>query len=124
MDVELMRLAARIPERYKLNRRVTKYVLKRAMARYLPKDLIHRTKTGFGAPLRKWLQEDLTEVVQYLLGPSQLQQRGLFDPALVQSVLDENLSQRADHAYLIYALLTLEVWMQTFVDRPGVVVTL
>jgi asparagine synthase (glutamine-hydrolysing) len=124
MDVELMRLAARIPERYKLNRRVTKYVLKRAMERYLPRDLIHRAKTGFGAPLRKWLQEDLTEVVQYLLGPSQLQARGLFDPRLVQTVLDENLSQRADHAYLIYALLTLEIWMQTFLDRPGVVVTL
>ena len=29
MDVELMRLAARIPEHYKLHGRVTKYVLKR-----------------------------------------------------------------------------------------------
>jgi asparagine synthase (glutamine-hydrolysing) len=124
MDVELMRLCARIPEHYKLHHRVTKYVLKRAMERYLPRDLIHRAKTGFGAPLRKWLGEDLTEVVQYLLGPGQLQARGLFDPALVQRVLDENLSQRADHAYLIYALLTLEIWMQTFVDRPGVMVAL
>ncbi len=124
MDVELMRLAARIPERYKLRGRVTKYVLKKAMERYLPHDLIHRSKTGFGAPLRKWLQEDLNEVSQYLLGPGHLEARGLFDPVFVQRVLDENQSGRKDHAYLIYALLTLELWMQTCLDRPGVEVTL
>jgi asparagine synthase (glutamine-hydrolysing) len=119
MDVELMRLAARIPERYKLHGRTTKYVLKRAMAPYLPRPLLHRKKTGFGAPLRKWVLEDLREVVQYLLGPGHLAARGLFDPAVVQRILDENASGRADHTYLIYALLTLEIWMQTFLDEPG-----
>jgi asparagine synthase (glutamine-hydrolysing) len=120
MDVELMRLCARIPEHYKLHGRVTKYVLKRAMERYLPRDLIHRSKTGFGAPLRKWIQEDLNEVIQYLLGPGCLEARGLFDPAFVQRILDENSSGLADHGYLIYALLNLELWMRTFLDRPGV----
>lgn len=124
MDVELMRLCARIPERYKLHGGVTKYVLKKAMERHLPKDLVHRKKTGFGAPLRKWLHDDLNEVVQYLLGPGHLEARALFDAAVVQRVLSENASGKADHAYLIYALLTLEIWMQTFLDRPGAEVTL
>jgi asparagine synthase (glutamine-hydrolysing) len=124
MDVELMRLAARIPERFKLHGRTTKYVLKKAMSRHLPHELIHRKKTGFGAPLRKWILEDLNEVIQYLLGPGHLATRGLFDPAVIQRVLDENASGRADHAYLIYALLTLELWMQTFLDRSGAEVSL
>jgi asparagine synthase (glutamine-hydrolysing) len=124
MDVELMRLCARIPERYKLHGNVTKWVLKRAMERYLPVDLIHRTKAGFGAPLRKWVQQDLHEVVEYLLGPGHVEARGIFDAAYLKRVLDENAEGREDHAYLIYALLTLELWMQTFVDRPGVEVTL
>jgi hypothetical protein len=50
--------------------------------------------------------------------------RGIFDAAYMKRVLDENAEGRDDHAYLIYALLTLELWMQTFVDRPGVEVTL
>ena len=124
MDVELMRLCARIPGRYKLNGRVTKYVLKKAMEPYLPKDLIHRQKTGFGAPLRKWVQKELHEVIHDLLGPDQLRKRGLFQPEFVQQILNENDSGQADHAYLIYALLNLELWQQTFLDRPGVEVSL
>jgi len=63
-------------------------------------------------------------VVGELLGPARLRARGLFDPDFVQRLLQENASGRADHAYLIYALLTLEIWMQTFLDRAGVEVTL
>ena len=124
MDVELMRLCARIPERYKLHGNVTKWVLKKAMERYLPRELIHRSKTGFGAPLRKWIQQDLHEVVEYLLGPGHVEARGIFDSAYLKRILDENAEGREDHAYLIYALLTLELWMQTFVDRAGVEVSL
>jgi len=124
MDVELMRLGARIPEAYKLRGRHTKWVLKKAMERHLPRELIYRSKTGFGAPLRKWIQQDLREEIEYLLGPTHVKARGLFDVDFVQGLLDANAAGRADHTYLIYALLTLEVWMQTFVDRPGVEVSL
>jgi asparagine synthase (glutamine-hydrolysing) len=124
MDVELMRLGARIPERFKLHGRTTKYVLKKAMEPHLWRELIHRRKSGFGAPLRRWVQQDLLEVIQYLLGPGQIRARGVLDPAFVQRILDENAAGRADHAYTIYALLNLEIWMQTFLDEPGVEVTL
>ena len=124
MDVELMRLCARIPERYKLKGNVTKNVLKNAMARYIPRDLIHRKKTGFGAPLRKWIQDDLHEVIQFFLGPEQVSRRGIFNPDQVQRILKENTSGKEDHAYLIYALVNLELWMQSFLDLPGEEVTL
>jgi asparagine synthase (glutamine-hydrolysing) len=123
MDVELMRLCARIPERFQLQGRTTKAVLKKAVEPYLPREVIHRSKTGFGAPLHHWIQGDLDEMIQYLLGPSRVEARGLFDPRYVQHCLDRNRDRREDHAYLIYALLTLEIWMQTFLDRPGVEIT-
>lgn len=124
MDVELMHLAAQIPERFKLNGNVTKSVLKNAMARYLPRELIHRKKTGFGAPLRTWIQEDLHDVIQFYLGPGQVSRRGIFKPEQVQRILNENASGKKDHAYLIYALVNLELWMQSFIDAPGEEVTL
>jgi asparagine synthase (glutamine-hydrolysing) len=120
MDVELMRLGATIPEEFKLRRGTTKYILKRAMARYLPHDVLHRSKVGFGAPLRKWVAEDLDDVIGEALGPAQIRDRGLFDSDAIQTVLRENRDNKADHSYLIYALLTFELWMRSFVDRPGV----
>lgn len=124
MDVELMRLAARIPERYKLNGVETKSVLKKAMEPLVGRDILYRSKTGFGAPLRKWITDDLRIVMNDLLGERRIRDRGLFSPQAVQRVLAENAACRADHAYLIYALITLEIWMQTFIDRPGEQVTL
>ena len=124
MNVELMQLCARIPEHYKLRGNVTKWPLKKAMERYLPHDLLYRSKMGFGTPLRNWVQQDLHEVIEYLLGPSHVAARGIFDGAFVKSLLDDNAEGRVDHTYLIYALLTLELWMQSYVDRPGVEVTL
>ena len=123
MDVELMRLCAQIPEHFKLHGRVTKYILKQAMSRYLPSDLIHRKKTGFGAPLRTWIQNDLKPIIGDLLGRERVKSRSLFDPDFVQRILAENESGTIDHTYLIYALLNLEIWQQTFLDRPAEEVT-
>jgi asparagine synthase (glutamine-hydrolysing) len=124
MDLELMRLAASIPEYLQLRGGVAKNVLKEAMTPWLPADVIHRSKTGFGVPLRRWLRTDLDELVQGLLSPSVVSARGLMDPTAVQRIIADNASGKSDHGYLIYALLVLEVWMQTFVDRPGVAVQL
>jgi asparagine synthase (glutamine-hydrolysing) len=124
MDVELMRLAARIPEHYKLRGATTKYLLKKAMERYLPASVLYRSKTGFGAPLRQWISEDLQHPIEVLLGRKRVVERGLFDADVVERVLRENERDEADHAYLIYALLTLELWLQTYVDRRGEEVTL
>lgn len=124
MDLEVMRLAARIPEQLMMRNHVTKYLLKRAMEPWLPREVIYRPKAGFGAPLRKWLQDDLAEVVDGLLSPAQVRARGLFDPQAIGQLRSESAAGRADHSYLLYALLNLEVWMQTFLDRPGEVVSL
>jgi asparagine synthase (glutamine-hydrolysing) len=124
MDVELLRLCARIPEHHQLKGQTTKYLLKKAMERYLPRDILHRSKTGFGPPLRTWVAADLDHVTDELLAPSRIRSRGFFDPIAIQRVLEENRTNKADHAYLVYALMTLELWLQTFIDQPGVEVTL
>lgn len=124
LDVELMRLAARIPERLKLKGQTTKYLLKKSLEPYIPHDILHRSKTGFGPPLRKWIAMDLDHVLADLLSPSRLASRGLFEPSVIQEIISENRANKADHAYLLYCLLTLELWMQTFIDRPGEEVTL
>lgn len=119
MDIQLMRLCAKIPERYKLKGNTTKYILKKAMEKYLPKNVVYRPKTGFGAPLRKWIADDMVPLVKQLLSSENLRRRGLFEPAAVHRMIEENQCNRTDHSYFIYALLTLELWMQTFIDQPG-----
>lgn len=124
LDRELLSLAARIPEHFKVRGGTSKYVLKKAMEPFLPKEVIYRSKTGFGVPLRRWIRNDLREQVRDLLSPATVERRGLFSSPQVQKMLEMDARGQADHAYLIYALVVLEVWMKTFIDQPGEMVQL
>lgn len=125
VDLELMRLCAIIPERFKLRGRDTKHLLKAAMERYLPASVVHRSgKTGFGPPLRSWVAGGLDPLARELLSPANVKARGFFKPEAIRRILQENRENKADHAYLIYCLVILELWMRTFLDRAGVEVAI
>jgi asparagine synthase (glutamine-hydrolysing) len=116
LDLDLVEHAARIPARLKQRGRVGKWVLKKAMEPYLPKDVIYRPKTGFGAPLRRWMRHDLRGLLGDLLSGDSLKRRGLFEPAAVQSLIARNDSGRADAAYTLLSLLCIEIWCRAFLD--------
>jgi asparagine synthase (glutamine-hydrolysing) len=118
LDLELVALAARLPLRMKQHGRLGKWVLRRAMEPYLPRDVIYRTKTGFGAPLRHWLRNELAPVVDDMLAPATLERRGLFDPAGVQDLVRLDRERRIDATYTIFAMICVEMWCRMFVDRP------
>jgi len=116
LDLDLVEFAARIPDRFKQRGRTGKWVLKKAMEPWLPRDVIYRPKTGFGAPLRRWLRHELRELVHDTLSAESLRRRGLFEPTAVQQLIDDNAAGRRDAAYTILALLCIEIWCRRFVD--------
>jgi len=119
LDLDLVELSARIPDRFKQRGRIGKWVLKKAMEPYLPLDVIYRPKTGFGAPLRRWMRHELRELLGDLLSESSLRRRGLFKPAAVQRLIADNDAGRKDAAYTLLSLLCIEIWCRRFVDAPA-----
>lgn len=116
LDLELVDFAARLPEKYKQNGKEGKWILKKAMEPYLPREVIYRPKTGFGAPLRRWIRHDLKELLADLLSPTNISQRGLFDPQAVQKLIIDNNSGRIDASYTIFSLLCIEIWCRKYLD--------
>jgi asparagine synthase (glutamine-hydrolysing) len=116
LDHELIELAARVPARLKLKGLTGKHILKRAAEAWLPREIIHRKKAGFSAPVRAWLVRDLRDMVEDLLSESKTRQRGYFDYRSVRRLIDENLSGREDNGLKIFQLLTLELWHRAFID--------
>jgi asparagine synthase (glutamine-hydrolysing) len=116
LDHELIELAARMPARLKLKGLTGKYILKRAAESWLPREIIHRKKAGFSAPVRAWLVRDLREMVEDLLSQSNIERRGYFDYRAVRRLIDENLSGREDNSLKVFQLLTLELWHRAFID--------
>jgi asparagine synthase (glutamine-hydrolysing) len=116
LDAELVALANRLPSSLKQRGRHGKWILKRAMEPFLPRDVIYREKAGFGAPLRRWIRGELAELVADVLAPARLRDRGLFDPAAVRDLVEKNRRGEIDAAYPIFGLCCVELWCRHFVD--------
>jgi asparagine synthase (glutamine-hydrolysing) len=120
LDNAVVDFASRLPSSLKVRGFTTKYILRKAMEGILPPEIIKRQKTGFAAPIRTWLTKDLVPLVDDVLAPSRVAARGLFSPQAVAATIEADRSGRADNSYLIWALLTLELWMVAYhVDAPS-----
>jgi len=120
LDRELAEFVAwNVPPHMKLNgwlNPTTKYIFRRAMRNVLPREVLQQPKAGFAAPVDYWLARDLREMTDDLLSPSRLRNRGLFRPEAVKRMVDEHRAGRQDWSMQIWQFLTLELWMQTFLD--------
>lgn len=115
LDMDLVEFAAKIPPRYKQHGQIGKWALKKAMEPYLPHEVIYRPKTGFGAPLRRWMRYELRELVGDLLSKESLDKRGLFDAKAVHKLIEDNESGRVDASYTLFSLMCIEIWCRKFV---------
>ena len=117
LDLELVEFVAKIPDQYKQRASMGKWVLKKAMEPYLPHDVIYRSKSGFGAPLRRWMRFELRELLGDLLSEESLHKRGIFDPISVQQLIKNNDDGVVDASYTLLSLLCIEIWCRQFLDR-------
>jgi asparagine synthase (glutamine-hydrolysing) len=97
-------------------RPTTKYIFRRAMRDILPREVLRQPKAGFAAPVDYWLAHELKEMADDLLSEQHLRKRALFRPDAVRRYLKEHRSARHDWAMQIWQFLTLELWMQSFLD--------
>ena len=116
LDLDLVQLAAQVPAHLKQRGRVGKAIFKQAMQPYLPRAVIYRPKSGFGAPLRRWLREELRAKVDDTLDGAVLRRRGFFDPVAVRRLIELDRSGAIDASYTIFALMCFELWCRRFVD--------
>jgi len=94
----------------------TKHVFRKAMSGILPEEVLKQPKAGFAAPTDYWLANDLREMTDDLLAESRVRERGLFRPEAVSRFVDEHRSGKQDWSMQIWQFLTLELWMQNFLD--------
>lgn len=114
LDRELVLFSQKLPPELKMKGNTTKYLLKKVAERYLPHDIIYRPKTGFGAPVRKWIVEDMKHFVEEALSEKNIRAAGIFDYEMVQKLIEENRTGKTDAAYTIWAILSVNSWLNQF----------
>ena len=112
LDHEVAECAAGLPESHLVRRGRLKAVLREAYRDVLPRGVLHGRKRGFEIPLAAWLAGDLAEVVGDTVGSARARVLDWIDREAVRKLLAGETFQDRNHAYLVYALLVLELWLR------------
>lgn len=122
-DRALAEASFRLPPQMKLRGACEKYILKCALQKHLPHDVVWKRKFGMSVPVTDWALGPLRGLMEELLGPASLAHRGLFQPEFVTRLrLGQNEpseTRRRRIGERLWTLAMLEVWMRIFIDNRG-----
>jgi asparagine synthase (glutamine-hydrolysing) len=106
LDSRLIRFALNLPRRVRYRRGRPKHLIKRALARHVPRELAERRKLGFGQPIFEWLGRGgpLRRLVE------RIEPHDFLDPAALAGAL-------ARPGWFLYSLLCYDLWHKLFVAR-------
>ncbi|HEY6578223.1 MAG TPA: asparagine synthase (glutamine-hydrolyzing), partial [Rhizomicrobium sp.] len=116
MDVELARLAARMPDRFLTGGRGGKRVLRASLRNTLPKEILSRRKIGFRVPLHAWFRGRYRSELRDLLASGESSVARLCDASVLRCLVDEHLDGRRNNERILWTLANLELFLRAF--RP------
>ncbi|MEK7316144.1 MAG: asparagine synthase C-terminal domain-containing protein, partial [Candidatus Eisenbacteria bacterium] len=119
LDDVLVDFMARLPGVYKADGWRTKILLREAVRGLVPNGILNRPKAPFAAPVRSWLRRDMAPLIDEYLGAERIKDRGLLNQDVVCRLVHEHRQGAEDHSLRLWALLTLEVWCQEFIDKAS-----
>lgn len=116
LDHEIVEFATTLPDSYRLRGRQGKYLLRKYAESLIPGEIINRKKKGFPVPISGWFRGVLFEKTrEILLDPHSLE-RGYFNPAYIENMLNRHRQGSEDLSRRIFSMLNLELWHQKYID--------
>jgi asparagine synthase (glutamine-hydrolysing) len=108
LDHRLVEFAATLPEGLRVHGMQGKYLLKKAMRRYLPEKILYRPKQGFVTPIAEWLRGPLASEARAIATSAALARTGWFQPSFVSAAAEAHIAGKSDHSRLLWQLLMLD----------------
>ena len=88
-----------------------KWALRQILYKYVPRELIERSKAGFGIPVGVWLRGPLRPWAEALLDPIEMEVQGYLRPEPIQRLWRQHLSGRFDHTARLWTVLMWQAWL-------------
>lgn len=115
MDHRLAEFAALLPSNLKVRGRNLRYIQRKLAARYLPPEILARSKQGFSSALPYILKDEYRDMYSRYLEDSELVKAGVLAPAPIQTLLREHLGGRVDHGNRLWLLINSEIWYRMLI---------
>jgi asparagine synthase (glutamine-hydrolysing) len=104
--------ALTIPAEFKLRGSTGKYVLRRAVEPWFPKDALSQRKIGFQLPFTDWFMGGFNDFAREAWRSSGVADLGFLDPKGVEQLFDEHRKGAADYGRVLYAIAMFSCWWE------------
>lgn len=112
LDHHLVEFAATLPANLRVRGSTGKYLLKKSMERYLPRDILYRQKMGFVTPISAWFRGPLAQQARSLAASPTLARTGWFDMNAIDALVTAHQSGRSEYGRQIWQFFMLEKSLQ------------
>jgi asparagine synthase (glutamine-hydrolysing) len=114
LDNEIIDFARGLPREYRQTLRHRKRVLKAVALRYLPAEIVHRRKSGFGVPLKNWFAGSgpMGKLLDEAANSTAIGE--LMDASHLRTVIADHRAGRADYSEMLWSVVNLRLWRQAF----------
>lgn len=117
LDHQVLEFSASLPPHFKVRGWSTKRILKAALRKSVPSEILNRKKAGFPVPYGRWLREESKDFVYDTIFDKSSPLRTYFCEAVLLQVLQAQ--QRGEEvSQEIFALLVLALWHQHSFTGP------
>lgn len=117
LDYRLVEFANSLPDRVRARGISGKTLVKKVAERYLPREVVHRRKSGFGVPLARWFRENngLGQLTRDVLDDHRKDE--FLDIAHVARLFNQHQKGEADHAEILWTALNFLLWKKRFMTH-------
>jgi asparagine synthase (glutamine-hydrolysing) len=115
MDHKLAEYAAGLPWTLKVRGRQLRYLQRKLAARYLPSEILTRSKQGFSSALPYILRDEYREMYGNYLQDAELVRSGILERAPIEHLIKEHQSGRVDHGNRLWLLINSEIWYRMMI---------
>jgi asparagine synthase (glutamine-hydrolysing) len=112
LDHFIIEYTAGLPSTYFLRGDTSKYLLRKILYKYLPREYVDRPKRGFSIPLKRWLKHDLKQFLLDYLNESRIKRAGILDWKTVECELGRFFEGQDTLDGRIWLLLEFEMWRE------------
>jgi asparagine synthase (glutamine-hydrolysing) len=118
LDHNLIEFMETVPNRLKLNLFQNKVLLRNYIKKTKVSTITKRKKNAFYFPMEEYFKDDNFQNLLFsTLGEKAIKNRGLLNIEYVNTLLDEMANKNFLASKKIFALMSLELWFQVFIDK-------
>jgi len=111
LDHRLIEFAYSLPLKYRIGELGPKHLLRKVLYKYVPREMIDRSKQGFAIPINRWVRADNGQLVNFMLNRNESKLHDYINTQMVKKEIQQ-MNKTGINETRVWQLYVFEKWLQ------------